>query len=354
MIIFVLAVALLCLYKIDFVYSRKSKILNPTEIYSDYLSIDKTNSIKGIFVILIVLSHSQGYLTLQDNILNSLYSVFAGILGQGVVIMFLFYSGYTMMLSCTKKGPDYVKSIPVKRVLMVLFNFDVAILIFLIVQTLLGSKFSVGRILLAFTSLGSLGNSNWYIFAIMMLYLITYLSFIIGKNNKTLVLAIAFILTFAYIVVMHRFKESYWYDTALLYPIGMLWYTIKDKAEKLLSKSVFIYLAVLGFMLALLVVAHHFSYRTVISMVYYIIMGIIILMVTMKIQIQNKILEFFGKNLFAIYILQRIPMMIFDRLGLNENPYIFVILSFVATIVIAIPFNKLVSKLDGVIFKKIK
>ncbi len=352
MIFFVIATAILCLYKIDFVYSGKSKALNPAGIYSDYLSIDKTNSIKGIFVILIVLSHAKSYLTLSDNIFNSLYSYFSGILGQGVVIMFLFYSGYAMMLSCTQKGPDYVKSIPVKRVLKVLFNFDAAVLLFFIIQTILGSRFTIGKIILAFTSLGSFGNSNWYIFAIIMLYIITYLSFIIGKSNKKLVLAAAFILTFVYIIIMHRFKESFWYDTVLLYPLGMVWYTVKDKAEKLLTKNAFIYPAVLVFMLMLFAVTHHFSYRIIFSMVYYIIMCIIILMLTMKIQIHNKILEFLGKNLFAIYILQRLPMIIFDRLGLNENPYIFVILSFAATLIIAVPFNMLISKLDKLIFKK--
>lgn len=222
MIVFVFAIALLCLYKIDFVYSKKSKALNPSGIYSDYLSIEKTNSIKGIFIPLIVLSHAGSYLTLQDNILNSLYSVFTGILGQGVVVMFLFYSGYAMMLSCSKKGQHYIYSIPVKRVLMVLFNFDVAVLLFFILQTALGSKYTVGEIILAFTSLGSFGNSNWYIFAIIVLYMITYFAFIIGKNNQKLVLSCAFILTAVYIIVMHRLKESHWYDTALLYPMGML------------------------------------------------------------------------------------------------------------------------------------
>lgn len=354
MVIFVFAIAILCLYKIDFIYSKKSRALHPTGIYSDYLSIEKTNSIKGIFVLLIVLSHAKSYLSLQNNILNSPYSLFSDILGQGVVVMFLFYSGYAMMLSCSKKGQQYVHSIPVKRVLKVLFNFDVAVFLFFILQTALGSKYTVGEIILAFTSLGSFGNSNWYIFAIIVLYMITYFAFMIGKNNKKLVLSCAFILTVVYIIVMHRFKESYWYDTALLYPMGMLWYSIREKAEKLLTKNVFIYPAVLLLMLALFVVTHHFTYHITMSIIYYIIMGIIILMLTMKVQINNRILQFLGKNLFAIYILQRIPMIIFDKIGLNENPYIFVILSFAATLIIAVPFNMLITKLDSIIFKKTK
>lgn len=62
-----------------------------------------------------------------------------------------------------------------------------------------------------------------------------------------------------------------------------------------------------------------------------------IVFVTMKIRFKNKLIMWFGENLFWIYILQRLPMMIFTELGLNlYNVYLFFALSFISTIVLTI------------------
>ena len=48
-----------------------------------------------------------------------------------------------------------------------------------------------------------------------------------------------------------------------------------------------------------------------------------ILLITLKIKIGNKVLMWLGKNTFNIYILQRLSYIIYDKLGLsNYNVYI--------------------------------
>ena len=51
--------------------------------------------------------------------------------------MFLFYSGYGVMESIRKKGEAYVVAMPRHRVAGTLINFDVAVLIFLVVDLLM-------------------------------------------------------------------------------------------------------------------------------------------------------------------------------------------------------------------------
>lgn len=114
MIVFVFALILLCLYKISFAVPRC--LSDGNNYFSDYLSLEKTTSIKGIFILLILFSHCANSLVLKDNIFNSAYSVFMNIMGQSVVVMFLFYSGYGVMLSAVRKGQTYVKRIPYKRI----------------------------------------------------------------------------------------------------------------------------------------------------------------------------------------------------------------------------------------------
>lgn len=43
--------------------------------------------------------------------------------------VFLFYSGYGIMESIKNKGEKYISTVPKKRILNVLVNFDIAVLI---------------------------------------------------------------------------------------------------------------------------------------------------------------------------------------------------------------------------------
>lgn len=91
----------------------------------DYLSVENTTSIKGIFIIIVFWSHIKGYIVI-DNAFDS-YAFFPlTLLGQGMVTMFLFYSGYGVMESIKKKGQEYIKSTPKNRLCATLYRFDIA------------------------------------------------------------------------------------------------------------------------------------------------------------------------------------------------------------------------------------
>lgn len=357
MIIFVLIVGLICLYKMQFAFSKKNKPLLQGGIYNDYLSIDKTNSIKGIFVPLIVLSHALGYITLDYNIFNRLFDVaMYRFMGQGIVAMFLFYSGYAMMLSGMKKGRAYIKSIPAKRCFRVWLHFAVAIVLFVIVHACFGEFYSFERILKALTAvLGSVGNSNWYIFAIIVLYFITYIAFMLGKGNGKVVVLITCALIAVYIIVMRHFEyPAHWYDSVHIYPLGMLWCMYREKIENMFKNKKWTYYLIFAVIFILYIATVVLSPNIVVNMIKHALFGIVIVLFTMKVQVHNKILGFFGKHLFSIYILQRIPMFVLSHFGLNSNPYLFVFLALVLTIAISVPFDMLLDKLDSYIFKSKK
>ena len=342
---------ILCLFNIKFSQQKNGGAPNGL-LYTDYLSVDKTNSIKGLFIILVFFSHISGYMQLSEAPINRIYFIFNyGIMCQGVVSVFFFYSGYAMMLSCVKKGREYVRSIPGKRVFKVLLHFDIAVLIFLLVQTALGERFSISQILLSLLCIKSLGNSNWYIFAILIMYLITFISFLIGKKNQKTVLAIAFALTLAYCLIISRFMNSIWYDTVFLYPLGMLWFTCKDKIEQFFINKKYFYYVALGSVVAIFALTIPFRNIIIVSIFKNALFGIIVILLTMKVQVHNRVLSFFGRHLFSLYILQRIPMLVFEHFGLNEYPVAYIIGCAVATVPIAVGFDFLLSRLDSVLFK---
>ena len=90
--------------------------------------------------------------------------------GQLIVVMFLFFSGYGVMSAIRNKGAAYVQAMPRHRILTVLVNFDVAVVIFAVLQLLLGRVFPVNRYLLSLVGWEQIGNSNWYIVAIAILW----------------------------------------------------------------------------------------------------------------------------------------------------------------------------------------
>ena len=66
-----------------------------------------------------------------------------------------------------------------------------------------------------------------------------------------------------------------------------------------------------------------------------------VVLVTMKIRVYNPVLEWFGKHVFSIYILQRIPMIILDRFGfIDGHKYMCLMAVFALTIPFALAFEK--------------
>lgn len=347
-------IAAVALVGIRFADSKKLKnSVCKDGYFTDYLSVEKTNSIKGLCTLLIIVSHSYTYLNLENTFLNNTWRILNyNVVGQGVVAMFMIYSGYAVMLSCSNKGHKYVKMMPKNRVLKVLFNFDIAVLLFLFVQLLLGNHFSIKEIVLALVGWNSLGNSNWYIFAIIFMYLFSYIAFIVAKNNKISVLTINLILIFGYIFVMHKYKDSYFYDTVLLYFIGMVLYLVKDRLELLFKEHKWTYYAALFLFTAMYLVAYLFrNYSVLIEMIKHCCFGLIFLFLTMKVSVNNKFLGFCGKNLFSIFILQRIPMLVLAHFGITEYPALFVAASILLTFLIAVPFTAVIGRLDKIVLK---
>lgn len=348
MVIFLILTAVICIPGI--------KAAPLGQLNKDYIAKNQTAAINGIFTLLVFLSHVSTYISL-DASLDTSYTAFKGYMLQAIVVPFLFYSGYGMMESIKLKGRDYVKQIPLKRFLPVLLHFDIAVAMYLIINYAFGKAFTLKRIILSLIGYNSVGNSNWYIFAVLCLYIIVFIAFMLAGKSKTLGVMLTTALSVGLVLVQILLKRSSWnYDTLILFSVGMIFSLSKPLIEKIISKHDLIYFAALLAASA----AYIFFYKKrgngieFYSMWAILFMALIVLF-TMKIKIGNPVLDFFGSHVFSIYILQRIPMIIFSRLGLDDyNKYLFVVLCFAATVIMAVAFDKLTYRLDRVIFGKVK
>ncbi len=309
-----------------------------------YLSKDSTAAVKGCFLILVFIRHFSQYIT-DWNDWDFLFVQLDKSLAQLLVAMFLFYSGYGVALSVRTKGIGYVKRIPKHRFLSVLLQFDIAVLLYLALNLLMGGKFSLKNTLLSLIGWSSLGNSNWYIFSVLILYLITFVSFIFLKDKIVPGAVAVTVLTAALIIVLKQYKDPWWYNTLICYVIG-IWYSVfKEQIEKLLSKKSVTEICLLVFTAAFFISRQFMGKRFLCYELSVFLFTVMILLFTRKVRIGNRAVKYLGDHLFSLYILQRIPMMILSRTPLTNYKITFFALSAVVTLALGFVFDKSIGKL---------
>ena len=162
MIIYVFAIALLCLI------GGKPYLRG---FNSNYLTKMSTDAVRGVFILLIFAAHFIQYVEPFTAVLDILYRRFWVAMGQAVVTCFLFYSGYAIALNIQQKGEEYTRNMPHKRILPTLLTFDCAVMLYLLVQLGRGNTYTLKRFIFSLVAWEGVGNSNWYIFAILGLWL---------------------------------------------------------------------------------------------------------------------------------------------------------------------------------------
>ena len=341
-----LVVFALCLYGIR---------LNLKGINGDYLSKDSTNSIKGIFILLIVISHSLQYVRksgysftgMGDMIFNSFFAF----LGQLVVIMFLFYSGYGVGESYKRKKQDYISQFPKHRILATLLNYDVAVVVYIIFCILLGVAITFKQSLIAFTAWLPIGYDgwhimlmdNWYIFVIILCYLVNYIMLSIGLSNRICQVVLLFVMSVACVIALSFLKSGeFWYNTILCYPLGFLYSSYKEKIEPFLKRY---YWGALLALMILLVGAFSLFLSCQVANPFQLLYNafcmlfvMTVVMVTMKVGIGNAPLRWAGSHLFPIFIYMRLPMLVMEQKTpalVGTYPAVFILIALAVTLLIA-------------------
>lgn len=325
-----------------------------------YLSIDSTKSVKGFFLMLVIMSHFTAEFDFTRPIDIYGYNI-THFLGQLLVTMFMFYSGYGISESVKRKGTAYVMKMPYNRIFKTWLNFAVATVFFLIADLLLGNEIGIKKAVLSFLAWESLGSNNWYIFTIIALYAMTFISFALIRNKIKPAALLTTVLCVVYIAVMMQVKERWWYDTVICYLLG-LWYSIyKQKLEKLFTRNNIIYSVSFIASIAIFIVCKMFSEVVsaeavgfILHEVYLISFTAGVVLLTLKINFKNKILLWFGDHLFEIYITHKLPLTVIKETGLisTSQPYLFFAVFIVCVLIIAVLFKKLIVLIDSALFKK--
>lgn len=305
----------------------------------DYISKDTSNILKGVCIWIVFICHISAYLGRIENlpVFDTLLFVANSYIKQLLVVPFLFFSGYGVTLAIKKKGSKYGNNILYNRCLPTLLNFDVAVFFFLIMNIILQKHYDFFNILLAFVGWESIGNSNWYIFCIILCYAMSWLSFkIFGYNTKMLLTLSGLVIIYS--IIMFIFSEGpWWYDSVYSYAGGAIFAYYKDKSEiKIVAHYwTLAILSIIGF-LFFYNLPTTFGIAPNISGLFLCIMMILF---TSKVRLKSIFLEWSGRHLFPLYIYQRLPMIALASIGggyfLHNHYYLYIALCLIVTLIIA-------------------
>lgn len=318
----------------------------PVSQPAGYISREMTASINGYFLTTVFMTHLIQYTAASTyGALDLMYLDANRALGQLIVAMFLFYSGFGVMESIRRKD-KYIMSFPKRRLLPFFVNFEIAALLYLLVSCMMGKIPSALYVIKGLFAWESFGNSNWYVFAILYLYVATYLVFrirefpVFQKVPMWLAVFGVVFLSGVYVLWMrHEGKGGWWYDTIFCYSAGMLFALCRSSVERWFAskKGNLCYVASLvltGLIFYFFYVRRmeHKTYFEIISVTF----ALIIVLLTMKFRASNRIYTYIGRNLFCFYIYQRIPMILLkDSLG-AYNPTIYLLVCAALTMAISL------------------
>ena len=296
------------------------------------LDKEQTTCINGIFVVLVFLSHFGQYERMPWN--KPILAI-----GQLMVAPFLFFSGYGIMEQIKKKGDAYINHMPRKRIFKFYLHFCMALCIYLLLSFLLDKDYSLSRIIWSFTALSSIGNSNWYVFAILAMYIIVYISFKYFKKDGIIACVIMSVL---YIILMKAFKgQDWWYNIILCFPAGMILSKYKDKICSIIRKPIFFVCVLIIALILYIFHLHIFAYEVVAISLCFLIVDICAYKA-----IKNRLFRSLGQYVFEIYILQRVSMIIFKG---YVHGWIYFSICIVVTFGLACVFKRLETKIDMLI-----
>jgi hypothetical protein len=317
----------------------------------DALSREQTQVVKGIFVVSVFFSHFCSYVAL-DKWFDKPLQMYCTWLGQLMVVPFLFYSGYGVFESVREKGAAYVGTFPRKRILKTLLHFDMAVLLFVVFDVFFApERLSASAILGSLVAWDSLGNSNWFVFAILCAYLFCWAGLVLSGGDRFRSLLATTFLCLCYMAVISRFKEHWWWDTILAFPLGCavsLWkgkLACTEKTRSWLAYCVLAFAAQLASKRGWIPGLH--GQTAMVSLT------ALIVLFSVRFALGSRILSWFGQQVFGIYILQRLPMEFGRHFHWNEGhvwPYFLFCLA--TTLALAVAFDKTTRFADSRLFGK--
>ena len=350
------------------IIKRKSIFNSNNDVLDKYNS----NKIKGLLAILIIMHHLSIYI--KDVILFKILTI----IGIIAVSAFFFYSGYGLMTSYLKKE-SYLKDFLNKRIMKIVIPYIIAI-IFTGLAYLLTRQLTPRKIFNSLVEGEPIVRFSWYVLAIIILYIVFYLSAKFLKKKKMINIAV-FGGTILYCIVVNNVLgfNNWWVNSCFAFFIGIFWASYKERyAITLKDKNKIIRYAIILLIILFVIIGFQFftsEYAAmdiinntnladdimkqpipVINMnIICIILLFMLFNILEKVRLNDKVFTFLGNISFEIYLYHGLIMY------LLRNPcyycridYIYAILVIGLSIILAKLMNVANNKIYAFYLSKIE
>ncbi len=337
----------------------KIKIFNPiiSDINEDYLSINTSNALKGIFSLIVIIHHLSQRISIDTEIFVRLKFI-----GYLAVALFFFLSGYGLQKQYITKE-DYNKKFLLKRLPSILFPYILFTFIYWLYYHIMGTTFSFGDIFTSIYHGNPIVDNSWYIISIMIFYIFYYILMVIFKRKYLLMIIGSILLNYLYIrLCIYLDFGQYWYCCNHLFTLGLIIATYEKQIISIIKRIYIIILPVMCILFHIVFSKLSFfiihwwepitkNYKLFLLMSSSLLFVIIIFLLLLKLKVGNKITEFLGKMSLELYLIQGLFITLFrsDKIMI-ENNYLYIIYTLIGTIITAYILNLI----DKFILKKYK
>lgn len=290
-----------------------------TDFFSDYLSLENTQMIKGIMAVLVVLHH------LYREIGEGVLFFFFDNVGVFCVCLFFFFSGYGLQKSNLSK-PNYGRQILRRRIPSILIPTCFYTVLYWGLSFLLGDGYTVGEVLRSFVNGSPILENGWYLLCIPVCYAVFGFSVRLFPKNTAAVLWCNSLFALAWAVLCRSLGYGiHWYNSIAAFPAGLFWAVFESRLLPRLQKQYWLYLclgaAACGGLYILAVKSSVESVGIALCWAAGLFFSLFVLLLLMKFRFGNPVLSLLGKVSFEIYGIHGLFILFFQsRLVYISSP----------------------------------
>lgn len=297
------------------------------QINDDYLSINQTRMLKGIFSIVVVIHHITSYIS------SDLLKIFSSV-GYIAVGFFFFISAYGSVMQLKKKKEAYLGTYILSKIESVVLPYLEITVIYWIYKVLIdGSNLSLGSSLLNAFGIKFIASNCWYVVVLLYFYLFFFVGSCIAVKLKKINISII-ICSLTFVFSYYLFYKKYnayhpdailglhWAYSTMLIVAGTVWGCFEEKLRKYIS-PVFVFSIFLLLCISYYEKVSNDRWNYVLHNISAFCYVVICIFIVRNIRIENKILDFLGSISFETYMIHGLVMKIAVRYVGTENALVF-------------------------------
>lgn len=304
------------------------------------LDKDDIDVIKGIATCFVMIAHMINELKISEVKISFFLDILTVIGGMGV-LLFFFVSGYGIYKGYSDRKPTW--KFWKRRLIKMYIPCIIIQFLFAIIDAWQLQDIEVETILLR-SFLGA-----WFIDVILIEYMIFFVTWILSKNNKSILVGLSFVLSIIVAALFCYFNfDPRWYNGLLLFPIGML-FAWKEKSICNYIESKWFKCLLLYFIM-FLVLGGGFTFgkgslwADFLKVASGISLCMIVCIIYRKVKIDSLIMMFIGRKSLYFYLIHLGWIGIFSRIdALNVlwKIYSIIIITFIEVEILYYLYNKI-------------